>query len=82
MDIQAACIDPVHYQVIASFNQPSLTIKQFEFSPETNNSRTIQQSFAKNISGIKILGHVFEKKGLILVIGTIGGTIHLWDLNA
>ena len=37
--------------------------------------------FTKNICGLFFIGKVFENRGNVFVIGTQGGTIHLWDIK-
>ena len=65
VEIQGACIDPVQYQVIASFHKPAIQARVFDFSPELDACRIQTQNFTKNISGLLLIGQVYDKKGSV-----------------
>ena len=56
-------------------------MRGFDFNPKKAEATAISGSFGKDFSGLFYLGDIFEGHGRVLAIGTIGGTIHLWDID-
>ena len=76
----AACIDIENYQVFAGFREPTIQIRGFGFNDA--DPSIASGVFVKDFSGLKFLGEVFEGRGSLLAVGTVGGTIHLWDTDS
>lgn len=63
------------------FREPNIQVRAFDFNPKNVDATAVSGSFAKDFSGLFYLGEIFEGHGRALAVGTIGGTICLWDID-
>ena len=80
VDVGPACIDTENYRIFAGFREPSRVIRGFSFNEKE--APLTSGWFPKDFSGVGYLGEVFEGRGPIIALGTMGGTIHLWDCDS
>jgi hypothetical protein len=76
MQVHCGCVDNVNYNVLAGFNKPDDKLQIFDFE-ESNGAHTTSGVFNTPISGLLHINGVSNRD--IVVVGTMGGTIHLWD---
>ena len=75
--IQCASIDSNNYTVALAYAQPEPFLQVYSFEDEDKTHLAQSTVFNTAITGLLCLGTIANKD--LIVVGTMGGTIHLWD---
>ena len=78
-EVESACIDTKHYQVMSGFVKPESVLRIYDFIDTNQCSLAESVPFPKAIVGVCFIPNILPGGKDLVVIGTQGGTIHLWD---
>ena len=80
IDVACGTIDESSYQLLVGFRDPSSLLKIYDFEEKNQFSKVQSQPFPTDITGMYFVSNVLNGKDVVIV-GTMGGTIHVWDLR-
>jgi hypothetical protein len=77
--LECAVLDVNEYRFAVAISNPDSFLRLYDFAESSDSSNTDSSYFPKNICGLASISNLNGKHKNVIVVGTLGGTIHIWD---